>query len=345
MTANQADVVARHFRARFKRRDASQDTVDGLAMYLGRRARQTLGSDAGAVQTFRPDKAARALLSQISGSVTVPAELLVDAAVAYPTFPGWMGSVITAQVALDPSVLEALSRQVLEPLSAQLAIAQPARALGATTFALLALARSHDYLALRLAKLPAFFDQVKAAYQAASGTRDREEIKHKSHLLLLLHTVLSALPQTEREWKIVTLADEGDEGRAKTVKTPLVEASLVQDYKLFFLDQRDGPGMDDQVLQALRDIATADAGGATLNAMPLTKGDFDEVGKPGPVDRAGPVIDQFSLPVGDRTSQFTLPANPASPTARSAFTPGLREPTSSRTHRSTHKRSALPDSP
>jgi hypothetical protein len=68
--------------------------------------------------------------------------------------------------------------------------------------------------------------------EANGALSDVSKIYVKSTMLLLFHTLLSTLKQTEREWKIVNMQDPERKVKGRTLK----DADMVDDYRFFFVD-------------------------------------------------------------------------------------------------------------
>lgn len=153
------------------------------------------------------------------------------------------------------------------------------------TYILLLLARAHHSLASLILNSPNSLEILQENYGALSsslteGISRDDRILAKSHLLTLVHALLSDLPRPEREWKLVLLEEQEEEpshptsskrGMTKTSsRRPLVDATLAEDYKVFFSSAsaavnatKDGnknvtisPAVGEEEMDALRRLAS-----------------------------------------------------------------------------------------
>ncbi len=124
-----------------------------------------------------------------------------------------------------------------------------------TIYLLLILSRSHPSLSKSILNTPSILTILDNSYNHLSlSTRQSHPspttllVQTKSHILLLLHTLLSSLPQSEREWKLGNLDSDppefGGEDGSKVERRILVNTSMITDYEVFFSEtsgERNGP--------------------------------------------------------------------------------------------------------
>jgi hypothetical protein len=97
-----------------------------------------------------------------------------------------------------------------------------------------------------------FFGILKVSYEVVSGLPltsldATRKIQTKSHLLLLLHTLLEPLPPSDREWKLEMMDEHGENEGSDT----LVNTGICHDYNVLFA-QQDG--------QAAIDLSSGESG-------------------------------------------------------------------------------------
>jgi hypothetical protein len=182
------------------------------------------------------DLLALSLLVRLSQEEILPLQIIVDGIISYPLRSTSLNKVISTQLDKTPNLMDDLNNQVLLPLLSSLAdTSSEACNIPSISFILLAHARVHPSLIEGLHRSSATLPSLQTSYSrlSSSSLPTNNVIQAKSHILLLLHTLLSSLPQTEREWKLVSLSDD-DDVSLKRGRRPLVDQGLGEDYDLFF---------------------------------------------------------------------------------------------------------------
>lgn len=154
-------------------------------------------------------------------------------------------------VNLLPSALSEMDREVIQPLLHRLETQANPQAI----YALELLAKSFTTIAGMILSSPVAPKALNAAYVSLqeSSHSKKEVIWCKSHILLLLHSLLGNLPLPEQEWKLAMLDDDSSPSSSRASARPLVNASLVDDYATFFR-QKGTCLVGEEELQVLRSL-------------------------------------------------------------------------------------------
>ncbi|KAJ9115430.1 hypothetical protein QFC22_005187 [Naganishia vaughanmartiniae] len=229
----------------------------GIALAL--RARQSvdsLGELAYEPYQFLPLRVAEKLASRVD----LPATMVLDLILAYPTYLSSVHHVVCLCISRQKDLAATFGKNVIgiliRTLSAENRKAAPPtkqapqkedaatrgrQPISRAIYTLLLIARAHAEFATVILKPSTNLQVLTATYshiEANGALSDVSKIYVKSTILLLLHTLLSTLQQTEREWKLVNLQErEGDE-KGRTLR----DADMVDDYRFFFVDSQAAEG-------------------------------------------------------------------------------------------------------
>lgn len=229
--------------------------LECLAVALNIKARQSLESMGTAPldgDHYLPLKLAEKL-----APTGLPSALVLDLIVAYPSSLPSTHHIIDECIKQNNKLVGDFENRVIAPLFRILTAEnrridpptkQPSRPadtdkrsqhpFARVSYTLLVLARSHHALADAILRTGSSLDILRASYakiEQVNALSDVAKVHAKQTFLVLLHTILSTLQQTEREWKLVNLQEEDDR-----VPRVLRDASLEQDYRFFFLDSAGG---------------------------------------------------------------------------------------------------------
>jgi hypothetical protein len=243
---------------------SDEEAIEPLSVFVSQRASRALELSGLVTAEDISDVTALRLLQRQSQKASVPLQLILDAVIAYPHRAPLMEEIISAQMRIHPKLLEDLGSQVLEPLLAKLLNPATAPAsIPATAYILLALARSYNGISDRLMQQPSCLKSLQRGYSRLNGSvsdlAQNFVVQAKSHLLLLLHTLLSSLRQADREWKLITLVDEDEAkpARRRGIEAkPLKDASLAEDYVMFFTEEhgQTSAAVPEETLRVLKDL-------------------------------------------------------------------------------------------
>lgn len=183
---------------------------------------------------------------------------LVDVILSFPRHATAIRRHILAS--LSPSALSELQQQVIEPLLRRLGAHVEPR----VVYALQVLAGSFSTIAQMILSSSSASQVLNDAYASLQRSeRPRNEtVWCKSHILLLLHSLLGNLPLPEQEWKLALLNEDPSSSSSKTSARPLVNAGLADDYATFFRSKESLPVGDEEIriletLQQPHNLATA----------------------------------------------------------------------------------------
>lgn len=232
-------------------------------------------------------------------TTSLPFPLVLDLILAYPASLPSVHHVIDECIKRDDSLVPTFNSKVIKPLFRILTAEnrritpptkQPSRSVAESdsrsqhpfarvSYTLLLLARSHRLLADSILKTDSSLEILRATYakiQETNALTDVAKVYTKQSFLILLHTLLSSLQQTEREWKLALIQGE-EEDRVRRV---LKDANLEEDYRFFFEDSaksNDGKGeehkkpvLGEVEMDILRSLAMGDVN-------PTERGHAEEV--------------------------------------------------------------------
>ena len=176
--------------------------------------------------------------------------LVLDAILAYPTHVSSVSQLITGILANNAPVATAFRQEVVEA-TVRLLERENSRILKVEKgqdagdvnlprliFSLLVYSRAHSTLASAILSSRNLFEILKVSYEVISGLPDSSldvtrKVQSKSHLLLLLHTLLEPLPPSDREWKLEMMEEQGQKAEQGT----LVDTGISHDYHVIFETQ------------------------------------------------------------------------------------------------------------
>jgi hypothetical protein len=213
----------------------NQHTISTLGIYLSHRAAAALHASQGGEED-ETDRWCLSLLLRVSQEEEIPLQLIVDGIISYPLRSNALKKVIVAQLDKAPSLIDDLNNQILLPLLSSLGdTSTNPLTIPSICYILLAHSRAHPSLTEALVKSTITIPSLRTSYNrlSSSALPTNQIIQTKSHILLLLNTILLSLPQTEREWKLVSLSDD-DVTPSNKGNKPLVDQELGEDYVLFF---------------------------------------------------------------------------------------------------------------
>ncbi|KAH8089072.1 hypothetical protein HD553DRAFT_305089 [Filobasidium floriforme] len=189
---------------------------------------------------------------------------ILDAILAYPTHVSTVRQLVTSALkdnaafgtALKQEVIEATVR-LLERENSRVLKCEKGQDPGEShiprlAYSLFIYARAHPNMAAAIVEARNFFGILKVSYEVVSGLPltsldATRKIQTKSHLLLLLHTLLEPLPPSDREWKLEMIDEHGENEGSDT----LVNTGICHDYNVLFA-QQDG--------QAAMDLSSGESG-------------------------------------------------------------------------------------
>jgi hypothetical protein len=175
--------------------------------------------------------------------------LTLDAIVAYPNHVSTIKQLLT-EVLKDNVILgNALNQEVvlatirlLERENSRIMKAPAGQAetdlqLPRLVYTLFLCARAHESLASTIRDARNFFDILRVTYDVTSGLQldTVRKVQTKSHLLLLLHTLLEPLPISDKEWRLEMMDDGNQKGQDET----LVDTGMIHDYQIIFAQPGD----------------------------------------------------------------------------------------------------------
>jgi hypothetical protein len=203
------------------------------------------------------------LAEKLASTTSLPFSLVLDLILAYPTSLPSVHHIIDECIKRDDTLVPTFNKKVISPLFRILTAEnrritpptkQPSRSaesdnrsqhpFARVSYTLLLLARAHRLLADSILNTGSSLEILRASYakiQETNALTDVAKVYTKQSFLILLHTLLSNLQQTEREWKLVLIQGE-EEDRSRRV---LKDANLEEDYRFFFDDSAkpgDGKG-------------------------------------------------------------------------------------------------------
>ncbi|KAJ9094979.1 hypothetical protein QFC21_005772 [Naganishia friedmannii] len=237
---------------------SNKDTADlsileiaGIALAL--RARQsvdTLGELAYEPHQFLPLRVAEKLASKMD----LPPTMVFDLILAYPTYLSSVHHIVDLCISRQKTLPETFGKNIIGILIRTLSaenrkVALPTKQappkedaasrgrqpISRAVYTLLLVARAHHDFANVILDDSANLQVIATTYSHIEANRalsDVSKIHVKSTILLLLHTVLSTLQQTEREWKLVNMQEQERDVKGRTLR----DADMVDDYLFFFVD-------------------------------------------------------------------------------------------------------------
>lgn len=245
--------------------DGTRDSrvLECLAVALNIKARQSLESMGTAPLSgdrYLPLK----LAAKLAPTAKLPSALVLDLIVAFPSSLQSVHHIIDECIKQNDGLIPEFEKNVIAPLFRILTAEnrrinpptkqssreadtdkRPQHPFARVAYTLLVLARAHHALADAVLQTGSSLDILKASYakiEQVNALSDVARIHTKQTFLVLLHTLLSTLQQTEREWKLVNMQEEEER-----VPRVLKDASLEQDYRFFFENSEAGEdGRDDQ---------------------------------------------------------------------------------------------------
>ncbi|KAJ9102978.1 hypothetical protein QFC19_004535 [Naganishia cerealis] len=297
--------------------------LECLDIALKSRARQSL--DTLGNLTYDPHQLLPLRVAEkLAGRTDLPPTVVLDMILAYPTYLSAIhrvvGICISRQENLIPTfrtifgllfrTLGAENRKVSPPTKqhprTEDAISRGRQPLSRTVYTLLLIARAHHDLATAMLNYRSALELLATSYSHVEANEALSEVTKiyiKSTILLLLHTLLSTLQQTEREWKLVNMQDEEREAKGRTLR----DADLVDDYRFFFdakgenesgsVGQRSKLG--EVEIDILRSLATGDVN-------PTERGHADEA-RIEPIKALFPTIPSYLLIQALSHPQFDKP--------------------------------------
>jgi hypothetical protein len=278
--------------------------LECLGVVLNLKAKQSLES-MGTAPLEQDHYLPLRLVERLASTTDVPFSLVLDLILAYPASLPSVHKVIDECIKRDESLVPTFNKKIISPLFRILTAEnrritpptkQPSRPtksdhhrsqhpFSRVAYTLLLLARAHRLLGESILNTPSSLEILRASYakiQETNALTDVAKVHTKQSFLILLHTLLSSLQQTEREWKLVLLQGE-EEDRVRRV---LKDANLDEDYRFFFDDstKQDGgkgetqkkPVLGEVEMDILRSLAMGDVN-------PTERGHADEVGCSHPV--------------------------------------------------------------
>jgi hypothetical protein len=183
--------------------------------------------------------------------------LILDAILAYPTHVSTVRQLVTGALkdnaafgtALKQEVIEATVR-LLERENSRVLKCEKGQDPGEShiprlAYSLFIYARAHSNMAAAIVEARNFFGILKVSYEVVSGLPltsldATRKIQTKSHLLLLLHTLLEPLPPSDREWKLEMMDEHGENEGSDT----LVDTGICHDYNVLFAQQDSQAAVD-----------------------------------------------------------------------------------------------------
>jgi hypothetical protein len=226
--------------------------LECLAVALNLKARRSLES-MGTEGLDGHHYLALRLAEKLAPSGKLPSTLVLDLIVAYPEAISTVHGIVEQCIKKNKGLVVDFEKKVIAPLFRILTaenrrIDPPTKQASRSadsdkrsqhpfarvSYTLLVLARAHHELAAAVLRTGSSLEILRASYakiQQIDALSDVGKIHTKQTFLVLLHTILSTLQQTEREWKIVNMQEEYD-----SAPRVLKDASLEQDYLFFFLD-------------------------------------------------------------------------------------------------------------
>lgn len=317
--------------------------LECLGVVLNLKAKQSLESMGTA--PLEPDHyLPLRLVERLASTTDVPFSLVLDLILAYPAPLPSIHKVIDECIKRDESLVPTFNKKIISPLFRILTAEnrritpptkQPSRPaesdhrsqhpFSRVAYTLLLLARAHRLLGESILNTPSSLEILRASYakiQETNALTDVAKVHTKQSFLILLHTLLSSLQQTEREWKLVLLQGE-EEDRVRRV---LMDANLEEDYRFFFDDstrQDDGKGeiqkkpvLGEVEMDILRSLAMGDVN-------PTERGHADEVSCPSSVIDG--LLTNIALATGsNRSDQGILPTDTLIPPRFRAFTSAIQ---------------------
>lgn len=237
---------------------SSENTVDpsvlecvGIALALrARKSVDSLGELVYDPQQFLPLRVAEKLASRM----TLPPTMVLDLILAYPTYLSSVHHIVDLCISRQKDLTTTFGKNIIGILIRTLSaenqkVAPPTKQalqkedaatrgrqpITRTVYTLLLIARAHNDLASIMMKTSTNLQVITATYshiEANGALSDVSKIYVKSTMLLLFHTILSTLKQTEREWKLVNMQDPERKVKGRTLR----DADMVDDYRFFFVD-------------------------------------------------------------------------------------------------------------
>jgi hypothetical protein len=153
---------------------------------------------------------------------------VLDAILAYPTYPTQLKSLINTALTIDPNLTERIRNDVLPPLIERLRLSPPPTTaeVGVVSYTLLSLCRAHDELsALLLSEADSILPAVRVAYaklSSGAGSPEKEEVMRVKEEVLLLHKSLgdalggerggTSSSARDRLWRLVSEPASAQEG-------------------------------------------------------------------------------------------------------------------------------------
>jgi len=234
--------------------DSADETIQFLLVGLSIHASKSL-QYLGTLPPTRTDLLPLEALNQLvnigphSLEAVLPT-LVLDAILAYPTHVSTVSQLITGILANNAPVATAFRQEVVEATvrllereNSRILKIEKGQDVGEINlprlaFSLLVYSRAHPTLASAIVSSRNLFEILKVSYEVISGLPESSldctrKVQSKSHLLLLLHTLLEPLPPSDREWKLEMMEEQGQKAEQGT----MVDTGISHDYHLVFQGQ------------------------------------------------------------------------------------------------------------
>ena len=249
--------------------DVLQYVAVGLNIHAGR-ALQNLGT----LPPVRADLLPLESLVKLVDLAQEPLEehlptLVLDAVLAYPTHVSTVRQLVSETLKSNASFGTALKQEVIEA-TVRLLERENSRVLKCEkdqdpgeshipklVYSLFIYARSHQDMAAAIVGARNFFGILKVTYEVISSLPPTSldatrKIQTKSHLLLLLHTLLEPLPPSDREWKLEMMDEHGQNDGTET----LVNTGICHDYHIVFNQKANTRSIGEKQMDALRSLSS-----------------------------------------------------------------------------------------
>lgn len=305
--------------------------LECLGVALNLKARQSLES-MGTAPLDADHYLPLRLAERLAPTTSLPFSMILDLILAYPSSLPSVHRVVDECIKRDNSLVPTFSKKVISLLFRILTAEnrritpptkQPSRPaesdkrsqhpFARVSYTLLLLARAHRALADSVLGTDSSLEILRSSYariQETSALTDVAKVHTKQSFLILLHTLLSNLQQTEREWKLVNIQGEEDD----RVRRVLKDANLEEDYRFFFVDSTgpDGQKEDEQKKPVLGEVEMDILRSLTMGDVnPTERGHAQEVCRL--IIITNGLIDHHVLKGSDRTYQGSITNGPVLP--------------------------------
>lgn len=204
--------------------------------------------------------------------------LVLDATLAYPTHISTIRPLISSLLNTNPSFGIALKQEIVEA-SVRMLERENSRILKCEkdqspgvvhipklAYSLLIYSRAHGDMSAAISGARNFFAILKLSCEIVtnlptSSLDPTRKIRTKSHLLLLLHTLLEPLPPSDREWKLEMMDDDQlpvQSQASRSGSTTLVNTGITHDYHAIFSHrEKHGTGsISEKEMDVLRSLGS-----------------------------------------------------------------------------------------